>query len=257
VPASSLERGSCRLTIDARPSARKRVETLLKLVNEDPQKGDARRPSVGLGAPTHMPSRGPHPATLTPQRQLPQARLVLGSAAAAFGLFVAFHWIVLPGDHVLLDQKSHRSESITARDATPRARAGRAAPAAHTAGMRAAVNGGTPGVKGKRQSTKTTPRTAGKPVGSSPTTKQPGAPAAGDPAATGSGSPGATETPADQSASSPPPPVSPPPPPPPPPAGLPQVPQLPQVPEVPVPTVPDLPKPQVPSVPTPPVPTLP
>jgi neural Wiskott-Aldrich syndrome protein len=199
-----------------------------------------------------MATRGPHPATTLPG-QLPQARLVLGAAAAAFGLFVAFHWIVMPGDHVSLDQKDRRSQSVTALDAATPARSGRNAPAAHTAGTRPAANGRAPNLKATRQAAKTTPRTAGKPVGSSPATKRPGVPAAGDPVA-GGGDRGATETPPDQTSSSPTPPPSPPPPPP---AGLPQVPQLPAVPQVPVPTVPDLSKPQVPSVPTPPVPTIP
>jgi hypothetical protein len=199
-----------------------------------------------------MATRGPHPATTLPG-QLPQARLVLGAAAAAFGLFVAFHWIVMPGDHVSLDQKDRRSQAVTALDAATRARSGRNAPAAHTAGTRSAANGRAPNLKATRLAAKTTPRTAGKPVGSSSATKRPGVPAAGDPVA-GGGDSGATETPADQTSSSPTPPPSPPPPPP---AGRPQVPQLPAVPQVPVPTVPDLSKPQVPSVPTPPVPTIP
>jgi hypothetical protein len=200
-----------------------------------------------------MATRGPHPATTLPG-QLPQARLVLGAAAAAFGLFVAFHWIVMPGDHVSLDQNDRRSQSVTALDAATPARSGGNAPAAHRAGTRPAANGRAPSLEMTRQAAKPTPRTAGKPVGSSPASKRPGVPAAGDPGAGGRDSPATTETPADQTSSSSPPPPSPPPPPP---AGLPQVPQLPAVPQVPVPTVPDLPKPQVPSVPTPPVPTLP
>jgi hypothetical protein len=203
-----------------------------------------------------MPPRGPHPATVRPRPQLPQARLVLGAAAAALGLFVAFHWIVLPGDKVSLDQMSRGTESVATLD--PATRAGfRRSAVAHNTVSRLAPRGGAVAAKAGTHPAKPVSGGAGKPVGASPATKEPGAPAAGGPGASGGDSPGATETPAGQSSSSPPPPPSPPPSPPSRPAGLPQVPQLPQAPQVPVPTVPDLAKPQVPSVPTPPVPTLP
>src|SRR2546429_9189003 len=60
--------------------------------------------------------RGRHPAATAtvPRSELPQAPLVLGAAAAAVGLFAALHWIVLPGDHLSLDQKNRRTESVAA-----------------------------------------------------------------------------------------------------------------------------------------------
>jgi len=205
-----------------------------------------------------MTPRGRHPATTAtvPRPELPQARLVLGAAAAAVGLFVALHWIVLPGDHVSLDQKNRRTESVATLDSAPQAgsrrnaaadRAGGVArPAPHDRAAVAQARKGQPAVK-------TAPRTAGKPIGTSPGTTRPGAPGAGDLPASGSNSPASTETPAADQSSPPPPPPSPPPPP----IGLPQLPQLPQVPQVPAPSVPDLPTPQVPTVPTPQVPSLP
>jgi hypothetical protein len=203
-----------------------------------------------------------HPAATAtvPRSELPQLRLVLGAAAAAVGLFAALHWIVLPGEHLWLDQKNRRTESVAALDSAKGAGARRNAAADRVAGAQPAARGRAAAVKARRgQTQKTAPRTAGKPIGSAPSTKQPGAPAVGgDPTTSGGKGPAATETPAvnQDSGSSPPPP----PPPPPPPIGLPQLPQLPQVPEVPqvpVPSVPDLPKPQIPSVPTPQLPTLP
>src|SRR2546430_17049914 len=61
---------------------------------------------------------GRHPAATAtvPRSELPQVRLVLGAAAAAVGLFAALHWIVLPGDHLWLDQKNRRTESVAALD---------------------------------------------------------------------------------------------------------------------------------------------
>jgi len=206
-----------------------------------------------------------HPAATAtvPRSELPQVRLVLGAAAAAVGLFAALHWIVLPGDHLWLDQKNRRTESVAALDPAKAAGSRRNAAADRVDGAHQAARGRAAPVNARRgQTQKTAPRTAGKPIGSAPSTKQPGAPAVGDPTASGGEGPAATETHAanQDSGSSPPPPLSPPPPPPPPPIGLPQLPQLPQVPEVPqvpVPSVPDVPKPQVPSVPTPQLPTLP
>ena len=207
-----------------------------------------------------MTTRGPHPAATVPRPQLPPARLLLGAVAAAVGLFVALHWIVLPGDDLSLTKKNRRSESIAARDSATRLGTRRKSAAAHVEGA-GPERKQTRALEARRQqAAKTAPRTAGKPIGPAPGTKRPGAPAAGAPPANGGEGPTANETPpADQSAppaSSPQPP--PPPPPPSPPIGLPQLPQLPDVPQVPVPSVPDLPKPQVPSVPTTPqVPSLP
>jgi hypothetical protein len=208
--------------------------------------------------------RGRHPAAAAtvPRSELPQVRMVLGAAAAAVGLFAALHWIVLPGDHLWLDQKNRRTESVAALDSAKAAGTRRKAAADRVAGAHPAARERAAAVSARRRQTqKTAPRTAGKPIGSAPVTKQPGAPAAGDPTASRGEGPAATETPAvNQDAPSSTQQPSPPPPPPPPPIGLPQLPQLPQVPEVPqvpVPSVPDLPTPQVPSVPTPQLPTLP
>lgn len=206
--------------------------------------------------------RGRHPAATAtvPRSELPQVRLVLGTAAAAVGLFAALHWIVLPGDRLWLDQKNRRTDSVAALDSPKAAGSRRNAAADRVAGAHPAARGRAGAIKARRgQTRKTAPRTADKPIGAAPSTKQPGAPAAVDSTASGGEGPAATETPAanQDSGFSPP---SPSPPPPPPPIGLPQLPQLPQVPEVPqvpVPSVPDVPKPQVPSVPTPQLPTLP
>jgi len=203
--------------------------------------------------------RGRHAAATAtvPRSELPQVRLVLGTAAAAVGLVAALHWIVLPGDHLWLDQKSRRTESVAALDPAKGAGSRRNATAGRVGPAQSALRGGAAGGKARRQGQKAAPRTAGKPIGSAPSTKQPGAPVVGDPTASGKG-PAATETPAanqDSGSSSPPLPPRPPPP-----IGLPQLPQLPQVPEVPqvpVPSVPEVPKPQVPSVPTPQLPVLP
>jgi hypothetical protein len=203
--------------------------------------------------------RGRHAAATAtvPRSELPQVRLVLGTAAAAVGLVAALHWIVLPGDHLWVDQKSRRTESVAALDPAKGAGSRRNATAGRVGPAQSALRGGTAGGKARRQGQKAAPRTAGKPIGSAPSTKQPGAPVVGDPTASGKG-PAATETPAanqDSGSSSPPLPPRPPPP-----IGLPQLPQLPQVPEVPqvpVPSVPEVPKPQVPSVPTPQLPVLP
>lgn len=203
--------------------------------------------------------RLPAETATVPRSELPQVRLVLGTAAAAVGLFAALHWIVLPGDHLWLDQKNRRTESVAALDPARGAGPRRNATAGRVAGGHPAARGRAATVKARRrQAQKAAPRTAGKPIGSAPSTKQPGAPVVGDPTASGGKGPAATETPAanETSGSSSPPP----PPPPPPPIGLPQLPQLPQVPEVPqvpVPSVPEVPKPQVPSVPTPQLPVLP
>jgi len=199
--------------------------------------------------------RGRHAAATAtvPRSELPQVRLVLGTAAAAVGLVAALHWIVLPGDHLWLDQKNRRTESVAALDPAKDAR--RNAAADRVAGGHPAAHGRAGAVNARRGETqKTAPRTAGKPIGSAPSTKQPGAPVVGDPTASGGEGPAAIETPAanQNSGSSPPPP--------PPPIGLPQAPQLPQVPEVPqvpVPSVPEVQKPPVPSVPTPQLPVLP
>ena len=201
--------------------------------------------------------RGRHPAATAtvPRWELPQVRLVLGAVAAAVGLFAALHWIVLPGDHLWLDQKNRRTESVAALDPAKGAGSRRNAAADRVARGHPAARGRAGAIKARRGETqKTAPRTAGKPIGSAPSTKQPGAPVVGDPTASGGEGPAATETPAanQNSGSSPPPP--------PPPVGLPQLPQLPQVPEVPqvpVPSVPEVPKPQVPSAPTPQLPVLP
>ena len=209
-----------------------------------------------------MAPRGPQPAsTRHPRPRLSYARLVLGAGAAALGLIVALHWIVLPGDHVSLDQKNRRADSVAALAAVARSNSHPNAPDAHIDGKRPTANGRATAMKAHRHATKTAPRPAGKPVVSSPVTKAPGPPTApSDPATSGGNSPPATETRADNGTSSSPPPPPPPPPPlppPPPPPGLPQLPQLPQVPQVPVPTVPYLPIPQAPSDPTPPLPNLP
>jgi hypothetical protein len=204
--------------------------------------------------------RGRHAAATAtvPRSELPQVRLVLGTAAAAVGLVAALHWIVLPGDHLWLDQKNRRTESVAALDPAKGAGSRRNATAGRVGPAQSALRGGAAGGKARRQGQKAAPRTAGKPIGSAPSTKQPGAPVVGDPTASGGKGPAATETPAanqDSGSSSPPPPPRPPPP-----IGLPQLPQLPQVPEVPqvpVPSVPEVPKPQVPSVPTPQLPVLP
>lgn len=219
-------------------------------------KGDAGARTVGLAATRHMAPHRPHAVPAAPsQPRLTQARLVLGAAAAAVGLIVAIHWIVVPGDHVSLDLKNRRAESVAALNAAAHSSSRPKVPAARSTGTRSTANGLTRGATANGHATKTAPRTAGKPVGSSPATKPPGAPAAGDPATSSGDSPPATETPAVQgTSSSPPPPPPTPPSPPPPPALLPQVPELQQVP---VPTVPGLPTPQLPSVPTPPVPKLP
>ena len=201
--------------------------------------------------------RGRHAAATAtvPRSELPQVRLVLGTAAAAVGLVAALHWIVLPGDHLWLDQKSRRTESVAALDPAKGAGSRRNATAGRVGPAQSALRGGAAGGKARRQGQKAAPRTAGKPIGSAPSTKQPGAPVVGDPTASGGKGPAATETPAanqDSGSSSPPPP--------PPPIGLPQLPQLPQVPEVPqvpVPSVPEVQKPPVPSVPTPQLPVLP
>jgi hypothetical protein len=200
--------------------------------------------------------RGRHPAATAtvPRWELPQVRLVLGTVAAAVGLFAALPWIVLPGDNLRLDQKNRRTESVAALDPAKGAGSRRNAAADRVGPAQPAARGRAVGGKTRRQAQKAAPRTAGKPIGSAPATKRPGAPAVGDPTGTGGKGPAATETPAANqvSGSSPPPP--------PPPIGLPQLPQLPQVPEVPqvpVPSVPEVPKPQVPSVPTPQLPVLP
>jgi hypothetical protein len=203
--------------------------------------------------------RGRHAAATAtvPRSELPQVRLGLGALAAAVGLFAALHWIVLPGDHLWLDQKNRRTESVAALDSAKGAGRRLDAAADRVAGAHPVARGPAAAVKARPgQAQKTAPRTAGKPIGSAPVTKQPGAPAAGEPTASRGEGPAASETPAvNQDSGS-----SPPPAPPPPPTGLPQLPQLPQVPEVPqvpVPSVPDVPKPQVPSAPTPQLPTLP
>ena len=204
--------------------------------------------------------RGRQPAATAtvPRSELPQVRLVLGTAAAAVGLFAALHWIVLPGDHLWWDQKNRRTESVAALEPAKGAVSRRNAAPDRVGPGQSAARGRAAGGKGHRLDQKAAPRTAGKPIGSAPSTKQPGAPVVGDPTASGGKGPAATETPAanqDSGSSSPPPR-----PPPPPPIGLPQLPQLPQVPEVPqvpVPSVPEVPKPQVPSVPTPQLPVLP
>jgi hypothetical protein len=200
--------------------------------------------------------RGRHAAATAtvPRSELPQVRLVLGTAAAAVGLFAALHWIVLPGDHLWLDQKNRRTESVAALDPAKGAGSRRNATAGRVGPAQSALRGGAAGGKARRQAQKAAPRTAGKPIGSAPSTKQPGAPVVGDPTASGGKGPAATETPAanQNSGSSPTPP--------PPPIGLPQLPQLPQapeVPQVPVPSVPEVPKPRAPSVPTPQLPVLP
>ena len=204
--------------------------------------------------------RGRHAAATAtvPRSELPQVRLVLGTAAAAVGLVAALHWIVLPGDHLWLDQKSRRTESVAALDPAKGAGSRRNATAGRVGPAQSALRGGAAGGKARRQGQKAAPRTAGKPIGSAPSTKQPGAPVVGDPTASGGKGPAATETPAaNQTSGSSSPPL---PPRPPPPIGLPQLPQLPQVPEVPqvpVPSVPEVPKQQVPSVPTPELPVLP
>jgi hypothetical protein len=200
--------------------------------------------------------RGRHAAATAtvPRSELPQVRLVLGTAAAAVGLFAALHWIVLPGDHLWLDQKNRRTESVAALDPAKGAGSRRNATAGRVGPAQSALRGGAAGGKARRQAQKAAPRTAGKPIGSAPSTKQPGAPVVGDPTASGGKGPAATETPAanQNSGSSPTPP--------PPPIGLPQLPQPPQapeVPQVPVPSVPEVPKPRAPSVPTPQLPVLP
>src|SRR5207253_9758141 len=84
-----------------------------------------------------MTPSGRHPATTAtgPRPELPQARLVLGAVAAAVGLFVALHWIVLPGDHVPLDQKNRRTESVAALDSATHAGSGRTGAADRAGGV--------------------------------------------------------------------------------------------------------------------------
>src|SRR5438270_13201198 len=107
-----------------------------------------------------MPSRGTQPAMSVPRPHLPQARLLFGAAAAAVGLFIALHWIVLPGDHLSLDQKNHRSDSIALRDSATRLGARRNA-ADRIAGPPARKE--TAALKARRQqAAKAAPRTAGK-----------------------------------------------------------------------------------------------
>jgi hypothetical protein len=157
--------------------------------------------------------RGRHAAATAtvPRSELPQVRLVLGTAAAAVGLVAALHWIVLPGDHLWLDQKNPRTESVAALDPAKGAGSRRNAAADRVAGGHPAARGRAGAVKARRGETqKTAPRTAGKPIGSAPSTKQPGAPVVGDPTASGGEGPAAIETPAanQNSGSSPPPPPS-------------------------------------------------
>ena len=63
-----------------------------------------------------MPRPASQPVTpaTTPRQELGRARLLVGAAVAAVGLFVALHWIVLPGSALSLDQKSRRTESVAA-----------------------------------------------------------------------------------------------------------------------------------------------
>lgn len=206
-----------------------------------------------------MPRPASQPVTpaTTPRQELGRARLLVGAAVAAVGLFVALHWIVLPGSALSLDQKSRRTESVAALEQSGQAAGSRRNAAANrVSGTRAATKQAT-AVKARRgHSSKATPGAAGKPVGPSPGTKRPEAPAADEPAGSAGESSGSTEMPpANQD--SPPPPPPPPPSPPPPPVGLPQLPQVPEVPKIPDPTVPEVPTPTVPSVPIPQVPTLP
>src|SRR5205823_7226191 len=178
-----------------------------------------------------MTTCGPHPAATVPRPQLPPARLLLGAAAAAVGLFVALHWIVLPGDDLSLAQKNRRSESIAARDSATRLGTRRKSAAAHVEGA-GHERKQTRALEARRQqAAKTAPGTAGKPIAPAPGTKRPGAPAAGAPPANGGEGPTANEIPpADQSSPPASPQPPPPPPPPSPPIGLPQLPQLPDVP---------------------------
>ena len=140
--------------------------------------------------------RGRHPAATAtvPRSELPQVRLVLGAAAAAVGLFAALHWIVLPGDHLWLDQKNRRTESVAALDSTTHAGSGRNAAADRAGGVARPARHDLAAVAKARkgQAAKTAPRTAGKPIGTSPGTTRPGAPGAGDPPASGSNSPAST-----------------------------------------------------------------
>jgi hypothetical protein len=119
-----------------------------------------------------MTTRGPHPAATVPRPQLPPARLLLGAAAAAVGLFVALHWIVLPGDDLSLAQKNRRSESIAARDSATRLATPLKSAAAHVEGA-GHERKQTRALEARRQqAAKTAPRTAGKPIGPAPGTER-------------------------------------------------------------------------------------
>jgi len=89
--------------------------------------------------------RGRHAAATAtvPRSELPQVRLVLGTAAAAVGLVAALHWIVLPGDHLWLDQKSRRTESVAALDPAKGAGSRRNATAGRVGPAQSALRGGT------------------------------------------------------------------------------------------------------------------
>jgi hypothetical protein len=198
-----------------------------------------------------MPPPGPHHATTAPRPELPEARLVLGAAAAAVWLFLALHSTVLPGDRVSLDQKNRRTESIAALEPATRAGSHRTTAAGRATGARPAHERRAVAKTRRQQASKTAPRTAGKQIATAPGTKQTGSPAASDPPASGGDPPVATETPpADQSSPSPPPS----PPPSSPRNGLPDAPRAPQLP---APGARDLPKPQAPTVPTPQAPAPP
>jgi len=200
-----------------------------------------------------------NPKTLPRRAKLARVQLGLGASAAAMGLFLALHWLGLPGGDFSLSHNRHRSDSVAALERATKFASSHRGPAASVVGARRATPDQAGARRGRRgRGRKTTPRAEGKPIKpapASPVTKRPGQPDSGSPPAGGADRSGSTESPPAKQ-------VSPAPPPPPPPGVLPPIdgPQLaptPPVPPVPVPTVPDLPKQPVPGVPSPQVPTLP
>ena len=111
-----------------------------------------------------MPRPASQPVTpaTTPRQELGRARLLVGAAVAAVGLFVALHWIVLPGSALSLDQKSRRTESVAALEQSGQAAGSRRNAAANrVSGTRAATKQAT-AVKARRgHSSKATPGAAG------------------------------------------------------------------------------------------------
>lgn len=187
--------------------------------------------------------------------KLARARLFLGAAAVAIGLFVALGWVGLPGTQLSLNHGRDGTESIAALEQASHPGSRRKAGIDRATETGRVAHGASAAHQGRRTpAAKAAPRSAGKQLQPSPQRKQPGLPSVGNPPSVSEGnSSGSTSPPpAPERVSSPPPPPSPLPP-----VEVPRLPQAPQVPQVPVPTVPELPTLQVPGVPTPQVPTLP